>query len=656
MTTAADRGVPDDDARGGNQAPRTLQRVDPARSACVLIGVDAYEHLAPLPAVANNLSSLRDVLRDPSVWGIPEDRCTVLRNPRNQWEITEAIEEAANAAEDTLLVYYAGHGLLDTHDEQLYLTLEGSLPNKPARALEYDLVRRTLVQCRQTVRRSVLILDCCYSGRALGGMSAAEVVTGDVIAIEGSYVLTSTPSNQQGLALPGERFTAFTGALIRVLREGCPGLAQQQMLTLNEIHQELVRALRAAKLPEPQRADTNGVGDLPFIQNPRLAKPDTVPVVPPYWTLPKSLTALCLGLALVASSFTAGDWYGHRAAHPPAGETATSGPCGTDKAVLEQTSDNLDGKLLHGELIQGLSALALSGPSTGYVLGDDDPGRIYPLKLGSSGRLNPTVDRVRYLYRKDGTPYDRNFDGEGLVLENGGKTVLVSNEATPAIRRFDLRSGRELGEIALPKAFQRPPVGEAQRSRNVESLTATADGRTLFVGMEAALANDDDIHGSQGLRIQRYRGTAGGTYHPDHQYAYEADEGLYLTELVALDPYHLLAMERGGMAGQGNSIRVYWVDLTDADDVTHGKPVGEHREDAYARRKLLFDLAECPGGGAAAGPYGSNGIVENTEGMALAPTPPGAHDPKRRTLYLVSDDNGDPHRITRVYRLSVRLP
>ncbi|WP_255953092.1 caspase, EACC1-associated type [Streptomyces odontomachi] len=656
MTAAEGDAMPAEEASGRNGNVAPTQRVDPARSACVLIGVDEYRHLAPLPGVANNLTSLFEVLRDESVWGIPKGRCTVLRNPRNQWEITEAIEKAAEAAEDTLLVYYAGHGLLDMHDGELYLTLPVSQPNRPARALQYELVRRTLVRSRQAVRRSVLVLDCCYSGRALGEMSAADVVTGDIIAIEGSYVLTSTPSNQLALAPRGEKYTAFTGELIKVLREGCAGLAQQPMLTLNELHQELVRAMRARKLPVPQRADTNGVGDLPFIRNPRLSKAGPVQVTARLWTRSRSLIALSLASVLVVSSFAAGDWYGKRDARLTVEETSAPGPCGNDDVILQDTSAALDGKELNGEQIKGLSALALSGRSAGYVLGDDDPGRVYPISLGDSDSLAPSIDRVRYLHRKDGTAYPRHFDGEGLVLERGGKTILVSSEAPPAVRRFDLATGNELGEIELPRAFHLPPVGEAALSRNVESLTATADGRFLFVGLEATLATDDDIHGKQALRIQRYRGNAGGAYHPDHQYAYEADEGLFLTELVALDQDHLLALERGGMAGKGNTIHVYRVNLDGADDVS-GKSIGEGTDEGYGHLKMpLFDLADCPQRRPEAEGHRSEGIVENTEGMALAPAPPGEPHPKRRVLYLVSDDNGAVDRSTRVYRFSVRLP
>lgn len=654
-----------DHAADQNTASQAVQRLDPARSACVLIGVDDYVDLAPLKGVAGNVSMLKKVLSDPSVWGIPQERITVLRNPGIQWELTGAIKAAAAQAEDTLLVYYAGHGLLNWHDSQLYLTIPVSNPEDPARALSYNLLRQTLLDCRESVKRRILILDCCYSGRALNQMSARDAVSGDTIAIEGSYVLTSTPENQPAFAPQGETYTAFTGELIRVLTRGCAELAHEDMLTLNQIHREVSRSLTAKGLPKPQREDRNGVGDLLFVRNPLL--PGVVDrVVQPYWNWRKRLLALSVLTATAVTAGTLGVLWEKWADRPGTESPAVSGPCGSDKVLLQDTSSALDGKELHGEQIKGLSALALSGSGQGYVLADDDPGRIYPISLGAGEKLAPSIDRVRDLYRKDGTRYDRGFDGEGLVLEKGGQTILVSNEATPAIRRFDLRSGKELGEVPLPERFHFPPVGEAQRPRNVESLTATQDGRYLFVGLESALSGDDDKHGQQGLRIQRYRGTAGGTYRPDRQYAYESWEGTFLSELVALDENHLLALERGGVVGFGSRVRVSFVDLSNADDVTDGKPVGEGDPDAYVRKVPLFDLADCPQGAAPSPATPSpqtpsperpwNGIVENAEGMALGPVWKDAQHKQRRLLYLISDDNGAADRVTRVYKFAIRLP
>jgi len=59
----------------------------------------------------------------------------------------------------------------------------------------------------------VLILDCCYSGMAVGAMSTGAIDVREV-AVGGTAVITSSPPNKISLSPPGDRHTAFTGELI----------------------------------------------------------------------------------------------------------------------------------------------------------------------------------------------------------------------------------------------------------------------------------------------------------------------------------------------------------------------------------------------------------------------------------------------------------
>ena len=92
-------------------------------------------------------------------------------------------------------------------------------------------------------------------------------------------------------------------------------------------------------------------------------------------------------------------------------------------------SDALDKTTFAGTQVAGLSALTLTGPSRALALVDNigtTPARLYDLHLSTGRRgVDAAVRGVTVLTRPDGTPYTgADFDGEGLVAERGGLTVL----------------------------------------------------------------------------------------------------------------------------------------------------------------------------------------------------------------------------------------
>src|ERR1044071_6543574 len=140
---------------------------DPALAQVVLIGVAAYRRLPELPSARRNVTDLHDLLQHEDVWGGPEENCHVLLDPESPAEVSRAIRRAAAAAgsDGMLLVYFAGHGLVDLDDDNLILGLPGGDPEAPyERGVPYDWIRRAVADTR--ARRRVVILDCCYSGRA----------------------------------------------------------------------------------------------------------------------------------------------------------------------------------------------------------------------------------------------------------------------------------------------------------------------------------------------------------------------------------------------------------------------------------------------------------------------------------------------------------
>ncbi|MGW7409191.1 caspase, EACC1-associated type [Streptomyces sp. NPDC054833] len=238
---------------------------EPTASQALLIGVHTYEHLIDLPAVEANLTTLAETLTDPSVWGLPPSHCTILSQPRSVQDVLDPLIHSARQASDTLVVYYAGHGLTDPNTDELYLALPGTDGERMFTALPYDWVRRAVLDRLVTARRKVVILDCCFSGQALvGGMSGTEQMA-DHARIAGTYLLTASAETRKALAPPGERFTAFTGELITVLAEGIAG--GPALLDMDTVYRHLHRQLAAKSRPLPQQRNRNAGGQVALARN-----------------------------------------------------------------------------------------------------------------------------------------------------------------------------------------------------------------------------------------------------------------------------------------------------------------------------------------------------------------------------------------------------
>ncbi|MDI3407252.1 caspase, EACC1-associated type [Streptomyces cavernicola] len=644
-------------------------RIDPKNSVCVLIGVSEYTYLNRLPSVTNNLTELRAVLTDKTVWGIPDDSKSIVSvpNPKDSAALIRPIIQAAKRAKDTLIVYYAGHGVVDREDQELYLTLPDSVAEESYASVHSKYIRQAM-RDHGSARRRVLLLDCCYSGRfledtlsgaELGPKAAVETLTPpDDNVSDGSYVMTSAPRNRLSHAPHPESCTAFTEALVKVMRGGISN--GPEMLGLDALFKQVkveLEALRPRIHQEPQSRAVNGVGGLDFVRNaalpPSPERDDPGPEQPRRprlrWLFTAGAAGLALGLGVGPALAMWEKWNPE-----PAGGACSEG------ATLLDYSDALDKVEVDNENVSGLSGITLLPGSSDEALAiaDNEPGRVFPLNLGAATELKPEVDTGTTL--SDGKNiYDPPFDGEALVVEQGGKTMLVASETGPAIRRFDVDSGDQMGdELPLPDAFREWPKGGAQEGRTIESLAVSPDGSYLYVALEAPLAQDGDDRGNNLMRIQRYKGSPGKSYKPDRQYPLRMPAGLNLVDLVAVGENRLLALQRAYTEGIGNAVHVTDLKLDGAQDVTDEESIYPLTADHFIASKQLFDLRDCPAGGEGVVDAKSaqvNPLLGNVEGMALGPRWKTGQYEGRYPLYLVSDDNDSKHQITRLYAFAVRL-
>lgn len=229
---------------------------DPARSRVVIIGCSRYSELPELPTVHNNVGGLAAIMRDPGIWGIPAEFCTVVHNPGSPKALIHPIAEAAEEATDTLVVYYAGHGLVN-HRGDLHLSVMDSEAAHEYTQVPFEWVRGPILN--SAAPRRILILDCCYSGRAADGVAmGAFDAYAEQAAVDGSFVLTATPANRLAQAPLDQQYTAFTQELIETLAVGLGG--GDELISLSEIYANIRVRLRSRDLPVPQARDQNNVG------------------------------------------------------------------------------------------------------------------------------------------------------------------------------------------------------------------------------------------------------------------------------------------------------------------------------------------------------------------------------------------------------------
>ncbi len=315
------------------------------------------------------------------------------------------------------------------------------------------------------------------------------------------------------------------------------------------------------------------------------------------------------------------------------------------------------------QAIGGISGLTPHGTS-GAILGVSDARdrtRAYEFTLegeGASFRVVPT--QVIALGGRAPTspePEPQTVDLEAIaVAPDGGLLVTTEGDGDrsprlpTAVLAYDLE-GRFLGSTSLPPAFATSPSGPitvgTRRNAGFESLTVVPGGKTLFVGAESPLAQDDEPateeRGAR-TRILEYRRAADGTWVPGRQFVYPLDAVAGreftptlsingLVELLALSDDHLLALERSYVEGSGgrrrNRIRIYEVSIAGADDVSGIPSLRNAPSVTPATKRLVLDLDDVQGLSARLA------ALDNFEGMTLGPRLADGS----ASLVLVSDDN-----------------
>ncbi len=289
-----------------------------------------------------------------------------------------------------------------------------------------------------------------------------------------------------------------------------------------------------------------------------------------------------------------------------------------------------------------------------YLLSDDrsdlSPARFYTAKIAITDTQIkvPQVTSVVTLKRPDGSVFGNKQTGakdipdpESIRYRADTDTLFWTSEGDkklgidPSVREIKL-DGTFIREMPTLPMFRMQPGDSGPRDNlTFEGMTLTPDGKAFWVSMESARFEDGleptvDTAGGP-LRITLYHANSGNAI---RQIAYipdaiplkptargEADNGV--PEILMLDQFRMLVLERSYSPGPGNSLRVYLIDTRDGSDVLNVPVLHEGNYTPAAKRLLInFDSLKLK-------------KLDNTEGMTFGPRLPSGN----RTLVFVSDDN-----------------
>lgn len=352
--------------------------------------------LPAVPAVESTLTDLRATLIERC--GVPDRAVEIGLDLPSVESMGEMVAAAAEAAEGLLVVYYVGHGVV-TLDGNLHLATSRTIARND-RAVHTALPYGSGIGGRvrhSNAEHRVVILDCCFSGRALDGASGLgdpDHLAGHTEIPKG-FVLTSASRIGTAVAPPGARHTLFSGALIRVLRDGVPDGPPE--ITLDALWRATVDTvgLASSAMPVPRCRADGGIGQLAVAANPARRAPSAPPPAPSA----APVTSVCPYRGL--EGFDVGDarWFRGRDRLAAAliralGEqfhgrrvaTVVVGPSGAGKSSL-----------LRAGLVPGLSRGSLAGLPVRVFDATGDPLRALAVQVASltSGGVDDVLDAAR---------------------------------------------------------------------------------------------------------------------------------------------------------------------------------------------------------------------------------------------------------------------
>ncbi|MFI1200659.1 tachylectin-related carbohydrate-binding protein [Streptomyces sp. NPDC020883] len=238
------------------------ERIDRSGSHAVLIGVSDYQDpsFPRVPAARKSLWGVHQMLVDEELGGWPNGQVHVLK-PVDCRRVMSELRRHAQNTSGVLLLYFVGHGTV-TENGDLVLAVKDTVADEPdTTGLEYSKIRGILRDSPARVK--AVVLDCCYSGRAIDVLSGNDQHVANNTDTRGTYTLTA--ADRAAHAGQAGAFTAFTGELLDLIGEGVAD--GPPVLTFTDLYPRLRQRLIARNLPHPNQRGTDTADRCPVARN-----------------------------------------------------------------------------------------------------------------------------------------------------------------------------------------------------------------------------------------------------------------------------------------------------------------------------------------------------------------------------------------------------
>jgi hypothetical protein len=211
-----------------------------ANAHALVVGVAAYQRIAPLPAtVVQDARDVRDLLVDPARCGYPPENVQLLLDgAATRAAIRGALADIAKRAgeDSTVFIYLSGHGgqIEGSPAAGAYLlpvdvdcSSEEALIGSAISGSAFTALLRAI-----PARKVVVAFDCCHAGGigqpkdAAGATLKAGLPESYYDALKsgrGRVIVASSRGGELSWVLPGARNSLFTQHLLDGLRGAAPG-------------------------------------------------------------------------------------------------------------------------------------------------------------------------------------------------------------------------------------------------------------------------------------------------------------------------------------------------------------------------------------------------------------------------------------------------